>query len=50
LRPIIIKYICATAITITALVMGHDGTLAFFGIAALLGVDIYAKKRQGKSR
>lgn len=40
------KTLCGTAITITAMVLGYDGQLAFYAVVALLGVELYGQRKK----
>ena len=44
----IVAYGCATAITIAALALGHDGQLAAIAVVGMLGLDKVLDKLSSK--
>ena len=42
----LISTLCATAITVTAMYLGHDGQLALIAVCGLLGVELYGQKKK----
>jgi len=49
ISPRSVAYICAAVITIAAFYFGYDGSLAAMVIAAMLGGEKIAQKRQRKN-